>query len=83
MKRHVSLLLWLWAATGVPSATVDIPPWFPKAPPLPPPQNEVIRVATVDELLAAIERAEPGHTILLIDGHLRHRHDGPRRLDHQ
>ena len=39
------------------------------APPLPPPQAEVIRVATVDELFAAIERISPGGTILLADGH--------------
>jgi parallel beta helix pectate lyase-like protein len=68
MRMHVSLLLWLSAATWLPAATVDIPPWFPKAPPLPPAKGEVIRVATVDELLAAVERSEPGHTILLADG---------------
>jgi hypothetical protein len=45
-----------------------IPPWLPKAPPLPPPQGEVIRVATVDELLAAVDRVGPGGTILLADG---------------
>lgn len=45
------------------------PPWFPKAPPLPPPQGEVIRVATVDELLAALDRVGPGGTIHLADGH--------------
>ena len=32
----------------------SIPPWFPKMPPLPPPRGEVIRVATVEELLSAI-----------------------------
>jgi alpha-mannosidase len=46
-----------------------VPPWFPKAPPLPPPQGEVIPVATVDELLAAVDRVGPGGTILLADGH--------------
>jgi hypothetical protein len=45
-----------------------IPPWLSKAPPLPPPQGEVIRVATVDELLAAVDRVGPGGTILLADG---------------
>src|SRR5688572_12380838 len=64
----LSVLLWLWMATAVPAATLDIPPWFPKAPPLPPPQGEVIRVATAEELLAAVERAEPGCTILLAEG---------------
>ncbi|HKS37703.1 MAG TPA: right-handed parallel beta-helix repeat-containing protein, partial [Verrucomicrobiae bacterium] len=68
MKSHLSLLLCLWAAACVPAATLDVPPWFPKAPPLPPSKGEVIRVATADELLAAVERAEPGRTILLADG---------------
>jgi hypothetical protein len=49
----------------------EVPPWFPKAPPLPPPQGEVIRAATVDELFAAVERVGPGGTILLADGHYR------------
>ncbi len=44
-------------------------PWFPKAPPLPPAQGEVIRVASVPELFAAVERVKPGGTILLADGH--------------
>ena len=59
-------------AAGVQStapAGQPIPPWFPKAPPLPPPRGEVIRVATVDELLAAVDRVGPGGTILLADGH--------------
>lgn len=46
-----------------------IPPWFPKAPPLPPPKGNAIRVATVDALLAAVDRVRPGDTILLADGH--------------
>ena len=37
-------------------------PWFPKAPPLPPPTGEVVRVATVEDLFAAVERAKPGVT---------------------
>jgi lysophospholipase L1-like esterase len=43
--------------------------WFPKAPPLPPPTGEVIRVKNVDELFAAAEKVKPGGTILLADGH--------------
>lgn len=66
--RIVWLLGGLCAATWLPAATLDIPPWFPKAPALPPPQGEVIRVATMDELFAAVQRAEPGGTILLADG---------------
>jgi hypothetical protein len=43
--------------------------WFPQAPPLPAPQGEVIRVATVAELFAAVARVKPGGTVLLADGH--------------
>src|SRR5262245_47280330 len=67
----LSLLLCFVMATSVPAATSDLPPWFPKAPSLPPPKGEVIRVATAEELLAAVDRAEPGRTILLADGHYR------------
>jgi hypothetical protein len=44
-------------------------PWFPKAPALPKPSGQVIRVATVDELFRAAAEVEPGGTILLADGH--------------
>ena len=71
MKIPMALLVWLWGSTWVPAATVDVPAWFPKAPPLPPPRGEVIRVATAEVLLGAVERAEPGQTILLADGHYR------------
>ncbi len=59
------------AAEAPPTPLADraIPSWFPKAPPLPPPKAEVIRVATVDELLAAVDRVGLGGTILLADGH--------------
>jgi hypothetical protein len=43
--------------------------WFPKAPPLPDPQGNVVRVSTVEDLLKAIEGAQPGQTILVADGH--------------
>jgi hypothetical protein len=46
-----------------------IPTWFPKAPSLPPPEGEVIRVKAVDELLSAVDRLGQGGTILLADGH--------------
>jgi len=68
-RMPLLVLLWLSAATWVLAATVDIPPWFPKAPLPPPPQGEVIRVATVAELLAAVDGIGPGGTILLADGH--------------
>ena len=44
-------------------------PWFPKAPPLPPPAGEIIHVGSVDELLKAVENVSPGGTILVADGH--------------
>ncbi|MCS6859317.1 MAG: right-handed parallel beta-helix repeat-containing protein [Abditibacteriales bacterium] len=44
-------------------------PWFPQAPPLPPPAGAVIRVSNVEELFAAAEKVQPGGTILLADGH--------------
>lgn len=47
----------------------SIPSWFPTALPLPLPPGEMIRVATVDELLAAVDRVGAGGTILLADGH--------------
>ena len=47
----------------------SVPLWFPQAPPLAPPQAEVIRVVTVDELFRAVERIGTGGTILLGEGH--------------
>jgi len=35
------------------SANPLVPAWFPQAPPLPPPRGEVLRVGSVEELLAA------------------------------
>ncbi|MCS7238050.1 MAG: right-handed parallel beta-helix repeat-containing protein [Thermoguttaceae bacterium] len=42
--------------------------WLPSAPPLPPPEGQIIYVKTVDELFAAAEKVRPGGTILLADG---------------
>jgi hypothetical protein len=68
--RLVSLTL-LWAATAAPRTLLggDTLPWFPKAPPLPAPGGEIIRVATADELLSAVDRIGAGGTILVADGH--------------
>jgi lysophospholipase L1-like esterase len=44
-------------------------PWFPKAPALPPPQGQVIKVSNVQELIEAVGQIKPGGTILLADGH--------------
>ena len=51
-----------------PAAEVPDRPWFPQAPPLPPPTGEVIRVGDVDGLHEAARRVKPGGTILLADG---------------
>lgn len=48
-----------------------VPAWFPQGPPLPPPRGEALHVATVDELLSAVDRVGPGGTILLADGDYR------------
>lgn len=71
----------LTAAAGIPCpqvllglraelAPAELPDfsWLPPAPPLPPPEGQVIYVRTVDELFAAAEKVHPGGTILLEDG---------------
>lgn len=52
-------------------------PWLPKAPPFPAPTGKIVRVASVDTLFKAVERAERGTTILIADGH----YELPRRLE--
>jgi hypothetical protein len=42
--------------------------WQPPAVPLPPPAGEVIGVSTVAELFAAVDSAQPGTTIEILDG---------------
>jgi len=51
--------------------------WLPKAPPLPPPSGPVLRARTVQELFDALQRVQPGGTVLVAEGtyHL------PRRLE--
>ncbi|MCI0746494.1 MAG: right-handed parallel beta-helix repeat-containing protein [Verrucomicrobia subdivision 3 bacterium] len=56
------ILLMVWPAPA------QVPSWLARAPRLPAPQGEVIRVATVDELLAAVGRVGHGGNILLGDG---------------
>jgi len=51
------------------SARPPSQPWFPKAPPLPPPTGEVVRVTTVGDLFKAAKQVKPGGTILVADGH--------------
>lgn len=52
------------------TAAAEVPhqPWFPQAPPLPPPTGDVIRVKDVEGLHAAARNVKPGGTILLADG---------------
>jgi hypothetical protein len=61
------------AVAGEPSPEAGLNPpvqaWFPKAPPLPPAQGDVVEVSTVEELIRAVEQAQPGQTILVADGH--------------
>src|SRR4051794_31163214 len=45
-----------------------IPAWFSKAPPLPPPVDEVLHVSNTEELFVAVDRLPSGGTILLADG---------------
>ncbi len=59
----------LFPARTSPAAELPDFSWLPKAPPLPPPEGQVIRVKTVEELFAAAEKVQPGGTILLEDGH--------------
>ncbi len=62
------LFIFLLGATSTGSAAVHHQPWFPKAPPLPPPEGEIIRVSSVDELFSAVSRVKRGGTILMADG---------------
>jgi len=45
--------------------------WFAAAPPLPQPQGKVVKVATAEDLVKAIEEAEANQTIFVADGHYR------------
>jgi len=58
--------------TSVDAAQQLNPPvqsWFAIAPPLPQPRGDIVEVATVEDLVKAIEGAQPGQTILVADGH--------------
>jgi len=48
---------------------VGVPSWFAKAPPLPPPTGQILRVTTAAEFVSAVDRVPAGGTILLADGH--------------
>ena len=70
-KPLFCLCLFLLSAMAIAAEPARLPDfsWLPKAPPLPPPAGQVIRVATVDELFRAADVVRPGGTILLEDGH--------------
>ncbi len=62
----VVLSLWLtWPSIAAPPHA----DWFPKAPALPKPTGQVIRVTTVQQLLQSVKTVRPGGTILIADGH--------------
>lgn len=68
----VLLIPLILAPPVAPAAEPIRPPelaWLPKAPPLPQPGGQVIRVDSVEGLFEAAEKVEPGGTILLADGH--------------
>ncbi len=64
---HATILLGILAntAAGAPPSR----PWFAKAPRLPKPTGQVVRVTTVDELFQAAAAVLPGATILVAPGH--------------
>ena len=69
--RLCACLVCLLAASvsmGAVPASLLNQPWFPKAPPLPKPTGDVIRVSTVTDLFAAVRTVKPGGTILVADG---------------
>jgi len=84
MRKRFSTLLCLLicfaasrAAAAAEPAGVPALPWFSKAPPLPKPAGQVVRVASVEELFKVAGEIKPGGTILVADGH----YLVPRTLD--
>ncbi|MGQ9574175.1 MAG: right-handed parallel beta-helix repeat-containing protein [Thermoguttaceae bacterium] len=69
--------LWALGVLGAERPKGSWPAWFPQAPPLAKPAGQVVRVASVQGLYRAVERAKPGQTILVADGH----YMMPRTLD--
>jgi len=61
----VIVLIWCGSLFGaVPDAA-----WFPKAPALDAPTGQVIQVANVKQLIAAMDQVQAGGTIMVADGH--------------
>src|SRR5213594_1853560 len=67
-KLIASFLLLIVCSARAATESPPVPSWLAKAPRLPAPLGEVIRVATADELLAAVDRVRQGGTIVLSDG---------------
>jgi len=67
-KLLLSSIAIVFVFIHAPAPAADVPPWFAKAPGLPAAQGEVIRVATPNELLRAVDRVGAGGTISLADG---------------
>ena len=64
----ITLCLGVWTR-GIGAAPDEH--WFPKAPALPKPSGQVIRVKTVEGLFQAAKDVRLGGTILVADGHYR------------
>jgi hypothetical protein len=72
MRRLPTLVvLCLLAAAATTRADDPLPdrPWFPKAPPLPKPDGQILRVTTVEELFQAAADVKSGGTVLVAPGH--------------
>ncbi len=71
MHRFNSIVAVLSVFSAVSLASATQPPtqpWFPKAPPLPAPAGQVIRVTNVQQLFQAADDINSGGTILVADG---------------
>jgi hypothetical protein len=69
MWLELKKLLIILGLAMLQTEAAQVPSWFPKAPALPPAHEKVLGVGTAAELLAAVDRVEPGGTILVADGH--------------
>ena len=67
VRLGVACALVFTAMADVPDALLD-QEWYPKAPPLPAPTGQVIRVSNAEETYKALKDLQPGGTILFSDG---------------
>jgi hypothetical protein len=71
LRSYLALMAYagvLEALAGSQSPGLPTRPWHPRAPALPPPAADVIRVLDSKGLHEAVRRVKPGTTILLADG---------------